>query len=119
MIHFDISNLNNELKDLQSKTNDPEFWQNTNESTPVLSRIKTVQNKINKYNRIVEELSNLKELNDFLTMEYEEEMTNELEKSLESIEQDIEKLEIETLLSGKYDKNNECILNGRQVMDMI
>lgn len=109
MIHFDISKLNNELKDLEKKTNEPNFWQDSNLSTPILSKIKIIQNKINKYNKISEEVLNLRELNELLILEYEENIANELNTSIKSIEQEIEKLEIETLLSGNYDKNNAIL----------
>lgn len=109
MIHFDISNLDEELRDLESKTNEPNFWQDLNLSTPVLSKIKIIQNKLNKYNKILGEVLNLRELNELLITEYEEDMAKELNSSIQLIEQKIEKLEIETLLSEKYDKNNAIL----------
>ena len=109
MIHFDISNLEVELKNLETKTNEPNFWQDLNLSTPILSRIKQIQNILNKYNSISSDLLNIKELNELLISDYEDEMAKELNLSIKNIEQKIEKLEIQTLLSGKYDKNNAIL----------
>ncbi len=109
MIHFDIENLQKELATLQAKTNEPNFWQDTSLSTPILAKIKSIQNRLNRYNKIMEEVLNLKELNELLTSEYEEEIANELIASIKNLEVEIEKLEIETLLSGKYDKNNAIL----------
>ena len=109
MIHFDTINLSKELKNLENKTNEPNFWQDLNLSTPILTKIKEIQNKLNKYNKLIEEISNLKELNELLISEYEEEMATELVHSIKFIEKEIEKLQIETLLSGKYDKNNAIL----------
>ena len=64
MIHFDIANLELELKELESKTNSPDFWQNPEKSTPILTKIKGIQNKLEKYNKIQLELSNIENLND-------------------------------------------------------
>ena len=109
MIHFDIENLEKELKDLEAKTNDTNFWQDINLSTPILTKIKEIQNKLGRYNKIKEEIYSIKDILDLLLLEYEEDMASELDKSIKNIEKELEKLEIETLLSGKYDKNNAIL----------
>ena len=109
MIHFDIANLELELKELESKTNSPDFWQNPEKSTPILTKIKSVQNKLEKYNKINSELSNIENLNDLLILEYDKELADELITNTVTLENEIGKLEIQTLLSGKYDKNNAIL----------
>ena len=109
MIHFDIANLKLELKELETKTNSPDFWQNPEKNTPILTKIKVIQNKLEKYNKIQTELSNIENLNDLLILEYDKELAEELISSTNSLENEIDKLEIETLLSGKYDKNNAIL----------
>ena len=54
-------------------------------------------------------LNNVEELTALVMDEPDEDLEKEILKDTKKIEQEIEKLEIETLLSGKYDKNN-CIL---------
>ena len=109
MIHFDIANLELELKELEEKTNSPDFWQNPEKSTPILTKIKGIQNKLEKYNKIQLELSNIENLNDLLILEYDKELSEELILSTNSLEKEIDKLEIQTLLSGKYDRNNAIL----------
>ena len=109
MIHFDISKLELELKELETKTNLPDFWQNPEKTTPILSKIKSIQNKLEKYNRIDTELSNIENLNELLILEYDKELADELISNTISLENEIDKLEIQTLLSGKYDKNNAIL----------
>ena len=109
MIHFDIASLELELKELESKTNSPDFWQNPEKSTPILSRIKAIQKRIEKYNKINSELSNIENLNDLLILEYDKELADELITNTITLENEIDKLEIQTLLSGKYDRNNAIL----------
>lgn len=109
MIHFDLANLQIELKELENKTNMPDFWQNPENTALVLAKIKEIQNKINSYNKIESELSNLENLNELLIEEYEEELALELVNSTNNLEKQIENLEIKTLLSGKYDNNNAIL----------
>lgn len=109
MIHFDIANLELELKELEAKTNSPDFWQNPEKNTPILTKLKAVQSKLDKYNKIQTELSNIENLNDLLILEYDKELSEELILSTNSLEKEIDRLEIQTLLSGKYDRNNAIL----------
>ena len=109
MIHFDIASLENKIARLQEETNKPGFWDNIKNSTAVLSELKSVQNKVEKYNKIKENLQNLLDLNELLTLEEDEDLVKELLKDTTSLENEIETLEVETLFCGKYDKNNAIL----------
>ena len=85
------------------------FWNDTNTSSKVLQDIKSLKGKYNKFNKLSTELKNLEELNYLLLIEKDEELIDELIKNTNSLEKSIEKLEIETLFSGKYDNNNAII----------
>ena len=85
------------------------FWNDTNKTSKVLQDIKYLKGKYNKFNKLSTELKNLEELNNLLLIEKDEELIDELIKNTNSLEKSIEKLEIETLFSGKYDNNNAII----------
>lgn len=104
-----IDNLQEELKILEEKSAQDGFWNNKEESTKVFSRIKVLQKKINSYNEIHSELSNLIEMNELLLSEFDEQLSEELEKSSTSISKKFEELQIQILLSGKYDSNNAIV----------
>ncbi len=106
---FDILKLENELKELQRETLKEDFWQDSNNSNKVLSKIKKVKNKTTKYNNIKKELNNLNELTELVNMEPDEEIAKEIIKNTHKIEKDLEKFEVEILLSGKYDSNNAIV----------
>ena len=109
MIHFDIPNLEGNLKILESKTTKPEFWEDSKESNKVLSEIKSLKNKCLKYRNLEAEINNTIELIELLKMEYDEDLSLEMVKDIKKIDKDLERFEIETLLSGKYDKNNAIL----------
>ena len=133
MSHFDIANLETELKKLEAETLKENFWQDTKNSNKVLSKIKSIKSKVNEYQKIEGEIQNLNELTELTNMEPDEEIAKDIIKSTKTLEQEIEKLEIATLLSGKYDANNaivtihpgaggtesqECIRDGQIKMDI-
>ena len=109
MSHFDITKLENELKDLEAETLKEDFWQDTKQSNKVLAKIKSIKNKVNEYRKIENEIQNLNELTELTNMEPDEEIAKDIIKSTKTIEQEVEKLEIATLLSGKYDANNAIV----------
>lgn len=109
MIHFDISNLETELDNLEKQTTDMNFWNDSKNSSKVLKRITEIKNKVEQYRKVKSELINLIELNELLTQEKDVELEKELENGVSKIKSEIEKIEISTLLSGKYDINNAII----------
>lgn len=106
---FDIPNLEKKLQELEGQTSNPEFWENTENTTKVLSEIKKIKNKYTKYKELEKEINNLLELSDLVKLEYDEEIANDIIKNTKKEQRNIEKLELETLLSGKYDANNSIV----------
>ena len=109
MIHFDLSKIEHELKKLEEETFKDGFWSDSKNSSIILQQIKFLKGKYNKFNSIKSELDNLIELNDLLIIEIDNDMAGMLIKSTETLSKNLEKFEIETLLSGKFDKNNAII----------
>ena len=109
MIHFDIFHLKQKLKRLEEQTMTNEFWNDANNSSKILKQINQLKSKIENYQKIETELTNLLEMTELLQTDPEEEMAKEILKSTTNIEKEVEKLEITTLLSGKYDNNNAIL----------
>ena len=106
---FEISNLEIRLKNLEGKTNDSSFWEDSQNSTKILKEINEIKAKIHTYNNIKNNLQNILQMNDLIQEEKEESLEEELKDSIKNLQKEIDKLEINTLLSGKYDKNNAIL----------
>ena len=106
---FDIDNLEIQLKNLEAKTLENDFWNNQQESEKVLDKIKNIKFKYTPFKKLKEDYNELLELDELITIEKDEELENELLIKTKKLEKGIEKLELQTLLSGKYDKNNAII----------
>lgn len=109
MIHFDIDTLKQRLIFLEKKTLEESFWTDNNNNSSVLREMSNIKSKIEKYNNLKSEFDNLKDLSDLLKLESDDELARELIKNIAKIEGEITSLEINTLLSGKYDTNNTII----------
>ncbi len=104
-----IETLKLELKNLENESLEKDFWNNQENSSLVFSKIKRLQKKIGLYENLESDLINLIEMNKLLTLEPEQELINELLANTKKIQEDCNKLEIETLFSGKYDINNAIL----------
>ena len=109
MIHFDIINLEKELTSLEKQTTENNFWEDQKNSSKVLKRINEIKNKVEQFKKIKTEITNMIELVELLKQESDEELEKEVQNGTKKLEEDIEKLEISTLLSGKYDINNAIL----------
>ena len=109
MIHFDITNLENELANLENQTNKAEFWSDSKNSSIVLKRITELKNKVSQFKKVKTDLDNLIEIKNLLLQESDADLEKELETGINTLETELEKLETSTLLSGKYDISNAII----------
>ena len=109
MIHFDIDKITLKKEELERKVAEEGFWNNQEESSKILTELKRTQSKIEKFNKIKDEFKNLEELNELLLLEEDSDMCKSLLQATTELKEKVEKLELTTLLAGKYDRNNAII----------
>ena len=106
---FDIEELKTKLKQLEEQTTAQDFWNDSQNSGKVLGEIKRIKTKCETYSKLNAEIDNLIEMNKLLQTKNDEELAKELLKGTKQAKKDVEKLEIATLFSGKYDNNNAIV----------
>lgn len=109
MIHFDIIDIEKNIKELEEKTMEENFWSDSKKSSEVLGKIKSSKNKIVLYNKIKDEVQELKEYTEIVELENDKSSVEEIISNTKKIQKELEKFELETFLSGKYDKNNAIV----------
>ena len=109
MIHFDIVNKEKELAKLEKQTVEQGFWDDGKNANIILNKIKELKSKCIKYREIEADLVNIKDIIELLKIEEDQSLADEMIKDIKKIEKEVEKFEIQTLLSGKYDKNNAIL----------
>ncbi|MGN1300699.1 MAG: peptide chain release factor 2 [Clostridia bacterium] len=115
---LDISSLEEKLKELESKTTDAKFWEDSEHSSVILKQINDIKSKTESYKKIESTLEYIMELNELISEEFKDnedessDLNDEIKEVISAtnkLEKDVEKLEISTLLSGKYDSNNAIL----------
>ena len=106
---LNIIDLEKELLILEKQTKEQEFWNDTENSAKVLSKITNIKKKAINYRNIENEVNTIVEMLELLSEESDPDLENELLKNINELEKKIDDLEISTLLSEKYDENNAII----------
>ena len=118
---FDVDNLIKEKESIEKETQDPNFWTNQDNKSKI-KELSSIKNKLNEFNKLEDLISDINEGIQLLKLENDEEVENNLKELIKEIDKTIEKVEISTLLNGKYDINNAIITihpgaGGTEAMD--
>ncbi|WP_120240125.1 peptide chain release factor 2 [Caminicella sporogenes] len=108
-VSLDIENIKKEIKLLEEKMTEQKFWDNQSEAQKVLQQSKRLKDKVASFENLYntwEEISLLAEMG---IEENDSSVEKEVIKGIEDLKEKIEKLKIQTLLNGKYDKNNAIL----------
>ncbi len=106
---FDIAKKKKQVEDLEEQTKANEFWSDMEKSAKVLQEIKLLKDKIEgieKTKSLIEDTNVLIELGNEAN---DESVILEVKQNVKTISKDIDKMEIENLLSGKHDRDNAII----------
>ncbi len=104
-----ISDLESELKLLKDETLKDGFWNDIENSNKICAKMKSIERKILSFKDLENNLNNLIEMNKLLIQEFDAELSKDIINQTTIFVKDLEKLELETLLSEKYDANNAIL----------
>lgn len=100
-----LSDLESRLAELKSKSLDSHLWDNPQEASSLLQEISELEKTIGQVAEVKKEIADLQEFSDLLSVEPDENLSQELDKRGDQLEKTLSELELKTYLSGKYDKN--------------
>lgn len=110
------SELADKIKSLEIKASEPELWNNSEEARKVTQQLNTLKSTFERLKTLENALS---DIDAYFEMALEQEMqgdedganetANEANNYLESVQEIVEELEVQTMLSGKYDKNEAVV----------
>ena len=98
--YFDVDNKEIKIKELEELSLSNGFW-NREDSNDIVKKLGDLKKSTSEIKIIKEELETYKEL-----IKVDESYKNELYDTLEELSEIINRLELETKLSGEYDSNN-------------
>ena len=106
---LDIDNIGKTLEELTIAQEKPEVWNDLEKSKHIGREISVIEGKIAAYNKGESALKDAQAFVDLIEEADDESLIPELEKMINSAEEDIEEMRIKALLKGKYDANNAIL----------
>lgn len=95
--------------ELEEQSSAPGFWDDVENSQKVFQQTKQLKDKVERYDRLKGSWEDALVLVDLANEENDESMLPEVKKTVDEISAELDKMTLETLLSGPYDKNNAII----------
>ncbi|MCQ2507981.1 MAG: peptide chain release factor 2 [Dorea sp.] len=98
------------IEELERKTEDPDFWNDPEESQNLMKELRALQETVKRMNELD---TKYQDIMDMIEMTYEDEdpdMVIEIRSDMKKFTEELEALRMETLLVGEYDSCN-AILN--------
>lgn len=93
------------MERLEKEAQEPDLWDNRERAQHVMIRQSELRNEIESFEKLKKRTQDTLELLEIA----DDSMQKELERETEKIEADIDRLELNTLLSGKYDRGNALL----------
>lgn len=103
--HFDIAKNKQEIKELETKLNDQEIWNDVNKAQEINKNLSALKKIVDNYQNIYDNLNYYVEMLELANTDELSEIAN----NVLELESEISQLEINTLLNKEYDKYN-CYL---------
>ena len=104
-----IDKLRESAKALEEKTFEANFWDDQEKSGAILQELKRTKDKIEAYEKLCRRIEDSLTLAEMGIEENDESVCDEVDSEVKDLEKSIESMNIETLLSGPYDRNNAIL----------
>ena len=106
---FDLDNKKSEIKELEEKMSQPNFWEDNDVAQTVINQVNLLKNNVNQYEKISQRLEDSLAMYEMIKEEADEELMVELDEEIESLIKVMNDFELEMLLSEPYDANNAIL----------
>ena len=97
------------LEELEQRSADPAFYNDTENSAKVFAEMSELKEKLENYRQLQEKLSDSETLIEMLAEENDEALAEEAQQSVEELDKMVEETRLVTLLTGEYDANNAIL----------
>ena len=103
---LNLEGLRNELERLHAMQEAPGFWDDPEKSQKIVKQVKVTEYKVERYEKMLSSWDDLMTICEMAAEEDDDSMLDELKEGYEELQKNMETCRLETLLTGRYDKNN-------------
>ena len=106
---LDVAHKEEKIAELEYKMGEPTFWDNPEEAQKINQEQKEVKISVDKYKALVAKYDDVQVMWELGMEDKDESLEADVVADMEAINKSLEELQLEVLLSGKYDANNAIL----------
>ncbi|GCF10113.1 peptide chain release factor 2 [Dictyobacter arantiisoli] len=103
---FDLASKGEQIEKLETESMDPDFWSDNRKAQAIMQQLNALREEVTTWQGVAAQLNDLLGLAQLLEEEPDAEMQAEVVASLVPIEEQIEKLQFDLMLSGEHDERD-------------
>ena len=108
-IVFDVPKLEAKLKDLEQISSQPNFWDDQNKAKSLMRKLDDVKDQLSQFKEWNQYIFDANASLELYSLEPEEDFIIESYSGLQSLKENLDRWEFQSLLSGDYDKESAVI----------
>ena len=101
---FDAPAIAAKISDLEQTAAQPEFWEDSDQAQKTMRELDALKSYLEKFEHWQKSIENIEVIAELLALEDDPALANEAKQSLIQILQEMDRWDLEQLLSGTYDK---------------
>ena len=104
-----IREVGDEIAELEARAQEPGFWDNVEKAQKIQTKVKHLQKKVDRFNRLMQDYQDLLVLCELGDEAEDPEIAVEVNEGVNTLKAEFEKLRLETLFTGEHDGNNAIL----------
>ncbi len=108
-LHFDVANKEEKIAELEYKMGEPSFWDDSEYAQKITMELNGVKDSVEKYKALQAKYEDMQLLWEMGMEDKDESVYGEITSTIKSIQQAIDQLELDVMLSEEYDANNAIL----------
>jgi len=109
VITFELDKARSELEVLRRETSQPGFWEDQEGARKKMALLSRYEEEVSRYDRIIEHISELEEMNRLSLEEDDSSFEHEIEVGISAVKEEIHAIETVSLLDGEFDSKNAIV----------
>lgn len=106
---FDLPKLKAEIKDLEQLASQPDLWSQGDEAQQILQQLNDLKSSWDQFQHWQNSLEDLRALWELWELEGDEDLIKEAEENINILHQELDRWELQNLLSGIYDQKGAIL----------
>lgn len=108
-LHFDVANKEEKIAELEYKMGEPSFWDDSEYAQKITMELNGVKDSVEKYKALQAKYEDMQLFWEIGMEDKDESVYGEITSTIKSIQQAIDQLELDVMLSEEYDANNAIL----------